>query len=117
MVVKAERRKRRYLERSKNIQTKLNKKNNKFEVMQENNVETKNNQVKNEEVSLDDNVETNSDSLELTESVPSKTIKCCSNLKDENAMNKQFAEQLAFYKNIKPSCESVKEVKTSEENS
>ena len=88
--------------------------------MEENNVGSDENQVNNEELSLDKNVETMFS--EPTESIPSKVIESESNLKvnkDEIAMNKQFAEQLSFYRNIKPSCENINisKVETSEENS
>ena len=120
MVEKADRREKRYLERSKNIKINLKITNQKLEVMEENNVGSDENQVNNEELSLDKNVETMFS--EPTESIPSKVIESDSNLKvnkDEIAMNKQFAEQLSFYRNIKPSCENINisKVETSEENS
>ena len=81
--------------------------------MQEKNEETEKNQVNNEEMSLDDNVETCSDFSELTESYTSKVNK------DDIAMNKQFAEQLSFYNDIQPSCNSIQmsKIKTSGDNS
>ena len=134
MVEKADREERRYIERSKNIKIKLNKINEKFKVMQENNEESNENnlkeifgdvgsdknQVNNEEVSLEENLESNSGASEITKTILSKTIKCDSNLKsykDKIAMNKQFAEQLAFYKDIQPSSRRMKEVETSGVNS
>ena len=90
--------------------------------MQEKNEETEKNQVNNEEMSLDDNVETCSDFSELTESYTSKVNEGDSNLKvnkDEMAMNKQFAKQLSFYNDIQPSCNSIQmsKIKTSGDNS
>ena len=87
----------------------LKKINEKFEVVQETNknnlkeifgdVVSDKNQINNEEVSLVENPETNSDATKPIESNPSKTIKSDSNVrvnKDEIAMNKQFAEQLSI---------------------
>ena len=80
-------------------------------------------QFNNEEVSSDEkSIEKNSDASELTKPTTSKVTESVSKLnsnKDDVTMNKQFAEQLSFYKEIQPICENtqVSKLETCKDNS